>query len=95
MIIRFTPAQLRTMADSQRELWQHVHVGPVTTRYHQEWERVAKQAADDAQVLEQRDDLVRPVCILNCDSPSYPPELNEYRQCWCASCKAHWQKEAK
>lgn len=32
---------------------------------------------------------VREVCILNCDSPSYPPELQEYRQCWCAQCVDH------
>jgi hypothetical protein len=25
-------------------------------------------------------------CILDLDSPSYPPELDEYRQCGCKFC---------
>jgi hypothetical protein len=25
-------------------------------------------------------------CILEVDSPSYPPETDEYRQCGCSSC---------
>jgi hypothetical protein len=25
-------------------------------------------------------------CILDLDSPSYPPELDEYRQCGCTFC---------
>jgi hypothetical protein len=30
----------------------------------------------------------RPIlnCILECDSPSYPPEADEYRQCGCPDC---------
>jgi hypothetical protein len=30
--------------------------------------------------------MVRPVCILDLDSPSYPPERDEYRQCGCRDC---------
>lgn len=26
-------------------------------------------------------------CILDCDSPSYPPEIDEYKQCGCRYCK--------
>lgn len=29
---------------------------------------------------------MREVCILECDSPSYPPVRDEYRQCGCQSC---------
>lgn len=28
----------------------------------------------------------RPVCILDADSPSYPPDEQEYRQCSCRAC---------
>jgi hypothetical protein len=30
----------------------------------------------------------RETCILDCDSPSYPPETDEYQQCGCRSCLA-------
>lgn len=29
---------------------------------------------------------MRENCILNADSPSYPPERDEYEQCGCESC---------
>jgi len=28
----------------------------------------------------------RTACILECDSPSYPPEITEYLQCSCKVC---------
>ena len=31
-------------------------------------------------------------CILDCDSPSYPPEDDEYRQCGCRSCAKEYEK---
>lgn len=31
---------------------------------------------------------IREVCILDCNSPSYPPEDNEYLQCFCKDCIA-------
>jgi hypothetical protein len=34
----------------------------------------------------------REVCILECDSPSYPPEKDEHRQCGCQSCLDHLAK---
>lgn len=30
-------------------------------------------------------------CILDCDSPSYPPEPDEYRQCGCPECLKKWK----
>lgn len=32
-------------------------------------------------------------CILNLDSPSYPPSLDEYRQCGCEECLSHLSRE--
>lgn len=29
---------------------------------------------------------MREICILECDSPSYPPEREEYEQCGCKYC---------
>lgn len=34
-------------------------------------------------------------CILNLDSPSYPPETDEYRQCGCKSCLPQYAKLAQ
>jgi len=31
-------------------------------------------------------------CILNCDSPSYPPTPDEYRQCGCETCLREIQR---
>lgn len=31
----------------------------------------------------------RPNCILDCDSPSYPPHKEEYQQCGCERCLNH------
>lgn len=31
-------------------------------------------------------------CILNADSPSYPPETDEYRQCGCSSCRREYER---
>lgn len=31
-------------------------------------------------------------CILNADSPSYPPETDEYRQCGCTSCRSEYER---
>ena len=31
-------------------------------------------------------------CILNLDSPSYPPTLDEYRQCGCSSCQRYLER---
>jgi hypothetical protein len=30
---------------------------------------------------------MRENCILECDSPSYPPETSEYIQCGCKDCR--------
>lgn len=38
---------------------------------------------------------MRDVCILNADSPSYPPTLEEYEQCGCQACRRHLVKEGK
>lgn len=32
-------------------------------------------------------------CVLNLDSPSYPPEVDEYRQCGCSFCLKRLAKE--
>lgn len=36
---------------------------------------------------------MREVCILDCDSPSYPPDDDERRQCGCALCLADLRKK--
>jgi hypothetical protein len=33
--------------------------------------------------------VIRENCILDCDSPSYPPETNEYIQCGCKDCRKY------
>lgn len=32
-------------------------------------------------------------CILECDSPSYPPSLEEYKQCGCEACLKHVREQ--
>jgi hypothetical protein len=50
-------------------------------------------------MLEKADNLNKEAkerpCILDCDSPSYPPETDEYRQCGCSSCFKEWIKRLK
>lgn len=54
-------------------------------------ELLQKARAELEQVkAEQLDDRKPRVhCILNVDSPSYPPEPDEYLQCTCLSCRKH------
>lgn len=34
-------------------------------------------------------------CILDCDSPSFPPEEDEYRQCGCYDCVRYLLRKAE
>jgi hypothetical protein len=32
---------------------------------------------------------MKDICILDVDSPSYPPTIEEYEQCMCTMCREH------